>query len=173
MEEIWKQLMPTRKINADFKDYEVSNLGKVRNIRTHNTLSNFYINKKYLYVRTSVNNVAYTFPLGKLVATTFIPNPENCRFITHIDGNLDNNCVDNLKWSKSNGLKKAKYKNIEMYDKNNNYIETFPTIREIVDKIKKERNQKFIFTTSIYRAINKDLIAYGYKYKIRNIEDNG
>lgn len=35
----------------------------------------------------------------KLVAQTFIPNPENKQFIIHLDGNTSNNKTTNLKWA--------------------------------------------------------------------------
>ena len=48
----------------------------------------------YIYVR--VNKQKYS--LHRLVAFTFIPNPENKPFVNHIDGNKINNCLDNLEW---------------------------------------------------------------------------
>lgn len=44
----------------------------------------------------------------RLVAEAFIPNPDKLRCVTHIDGNYQNNCVDNLKWSNKKG-KKVRY----------------------------------------------------------------
>lgn len=38
------------------------------------------------------------FRVDYLVASTFIPNPHNYKNIRHIDGNLENNCADNLEW---------------------------------------------------------------------------
>jgi hypothetical protein len=38
------------------------------------------------------------FLVHRLVAKAFIPNPENKPYISHIDGNILNNCAKNLRW---------------------------------------------------------------------------
>lgn len=59
-----------------------------------------YINKVngYVYVQLWKNAEYKNIRLHKLVAETFIPNPENKPQVNHIDGNKQNNKVDNLEW---------------------------------------------------------------------------
>lgn len=74
----------------------------------------------------------------RLVAEAFIPNPNNLPIINHKDENPSNNAVSNLEWctvSYNNNYNKRNEKigdeeghNISVYDKDNKYIESFPSI---------------------------------------------
>ncbi len=59
-----------------------------------------YANTKngYVYVQLWNNSSYKNIRLHKLVAQAFIPNPENKPQINHIDGNKQNNRIDNLEW---------------------------------------------------------------------------
>lgn len=53
----------------------------------------------YSTLKFSVNNITKTMLVHRLVAETYIPNPENKPEVNHWDGNTHNNNVDNLVWS--------------------------------------------------------------------------
>lgn len=56
-------------------------------------------NSDYLLVGLSNNDETVSNKLvHRLVAETFLPNPENLPEIDHIDDNPKNNCVENLQW---------------------------------------------------------------------------
>ena len=58
-----------------------------------------------LYVRCNILN--YGVRIHRIAAQAFIPNPRNCIDVDHIDGNILNYCLDNLRWvSRSENMKK-------------------------------------------------------------------
>lgn len=83
--------------------YEVSNLGRLKSFKKH---ENGYIlsnkNSKGGYFSITLtdykNNKTKHTRVHRLVAETFIPNPNNYPVVNHIDGNKQNNRVDNLEW---------------------------------------------------------------------------
>ena len=106
--EVWKDL-------PDFEGiYQVSTKGRVRSLKytkygkPHILKQTVIVEKShqkyknsngYVYVKLHVNGKCYTKRVHRLVAITFIPNPENKDQVNHIDGNTLNNCVENLEWS--------------------------------------------------------------------------
>ena len=52
----------------------------------------------YLYVNLNKNKMVKHCTVHRLVAQTFIPNPNNLPCVNHKDENPLNNCVDNLEW---------------------------------------------------------------------------
>ena len=102
--EIWK----------DIKDYEglyqVSNLGRVKSLARKSKHSRGYIAyykekilapasiKGYLVVNLSKDGSNKRYYIHRLVASAFIPNPDNLPEVNHIDENKMNNSVENLEW---------------------------------------------------------------------------
>lgn len=81
-----------------FPDYMVTTEGRVWSEKTHRWLkptANKRGNHVRLYVSLGRGNKRY---VHRLVAETFIPNPNNLPEVDHIDTNGYNNHVDNLRW---------------------------------------------------------------------------
>ena len=82
--------------------YMASNLGRIRSLKRNTTsgkiLKQSLDGSGYPQVTLSKLNKRITKKVHRLVALTWIPNPDNLQEIDHIDGNPKNNSVSNLKW---------------------------------------------------------------------------
>lgn len=97
MKEIWK----------DIKDYEglyqVSNVGNIKSLNYNKTKQEknlkFGIDTSgYKVVNLWKNGKGKMRTVHRLVAETFIPNPNNHPIINHKDENKQNNTISNLEW---------------------------------------------------------------------------
>lgn len=78
--------------------YSVSNDGKVRNDLNGCLLKGWLNAYGYYMIDLSVNNKKVRFPLHRLIAEAFIPNPDNKPCIDHINTIRTDNRIDNLRW---------------------------------------------------------------------------
>lgn len=78
--------------------YEVSNLGRVRNIKTHKLVMQSVVVSGYKRVTLYKENKPKTKLVHRLVAEAFLPNPNNLMVVNHKDCNKLNNIVTNLEW---------------------------------------------------------------------------
>ena len=81
-------------------NYEVSNLGHIRNRTTKKVLKGRDTKSGYLQVSLKLNNTNkfQNQYIHRVVALIWIPNPEEKKEVNHIDGNKLNNHVENLEW---------------------------------------------------------------------------
>lgn len=84
-------------INKHFKHILVSSMGNIKNINT-NRILNGCTDKRYKRIRLKNGIESISTSVHRLVATLFIPNPENKPNVNHKDGNSFNNNVTNLEW---------------------------------------------------------------------------
>ena len=82
---------------TNYPNYQISNLGNVKNIRTGRILKPSEDRYGYLKVNLINNGDISTKTVHKLVANEFLENPENKKCIDHIDHNRKNNNVSNLR----------------------------------------------------------------------------
>ncbi len=137
MQEIWKD------IEGFDGYYQISNLGRVKSLGGRNGrekgvehIRQISLTRDgYEKVRLLHNGKDKTLRIHRLVAETFIPNPENKETVNHKDGDKTNNCVSNLEWADRNEQMKHAYalelKRAQKGSKNINAKLTDDEVREI------------------------------------------
>jgi hypothetical protein len=83
------------KLIKGLKDYLITLDGRVFSLKTMRFLTNIVRPNGYVYVK--IGNKSYM--THRLVALTYIDNPENKPQVNHIDGNKANNKLFNLEWN--------------------------------------------------------------------------
>jgi|GEM_PF-489785 putative HNH endonuclease len=98
MKEIWRDIP-----NYEGR-YKVSNHGQILCISKRHSgrfIVNHYRKDGTIYIKLHKNKSCETIDLAKLVATTFLGNPNGYLFVNHKDNNVKNCNVSNLFWSKT------------------------------------------------------------------------
>ena len=154
--ESWKQI-------ESYPDYLISDNGRICSLKSG-------------LLKPSVNSRGYMLVtldgdvkrLHRIVATEFIPNPENKSMVNHKDGNPLNNKVDNLEWiSNSENQKHAnqvlhksnKRKKVGKFDPENNLIKEYECIRDC-------ERAELMTKDSLRDYIRKGKPFHGFYFKV-------
>ena len=78
--------------------YAVSKQGDVYSYKTNKIFSPSKTKDGYLKVTLRAGGKAYHYRVHKLVAMTYLDNPDNLSEINHKDFNRQNNNLENLEW---------------------------------------------------------------------------
>lgn len=90
-EEHWKPI-------DGFTNYEVSDLGRVRNSNTGRIKKNFLNINGYYYAQLFHDGRVHPTLVHRLVAKAFVPNPGCLPEVNHLDEDKTNNAAENLEW---------------------------------------------------------------------------
>ena len=103
--------------------YEASTLGNIRAFRTKQILKTYTINSGYKCLKLCVNKNRSSHLVHRLIAITFLDNPDNKLTVNHKDGNKDNNYLSNLEWNSiSENIKHAYDTNLHSKELCKSYI---------------------------------------------------
>lgn len=96
-------------MSQNYNGYFITSCGRVWSYKSNRFLSLYKDAKGYKNVK--INNQKKF--IHRLVAETYLPNPDNFDTVDHIDCNKEHNYVRNLQWlSRSENSKKDKYKKV-------------------------------------------------------------
>lgn len=129
-------------------------------------------NIKYPAVCLWKNGKYITRTIHKLVALSFIPNPDNLPMVDHIDANPTNNHVANLRWTNAKGnmnnpvsIARSKFAQLSTPNKkrlkvaclkNGNLVKTYPSLYST--------EQDGFTDSSVARAIHLNYPYRGYQW---------
>lgn len=152
--------------------YQASTYGRIIRYKKPAPLNTFRTGRGYPSVRLS-NRLGKTFYVHKLVALTFIPNPENLPQINHRDENKENNRVENLEWctasynnnfgTHNSRMAASKSKTVLQFDMQGNLVKRYASARNA------ERETGFDQSNISKCCRNEFKQAYGFIWKYSEI----
>lgn len=74
--------------------YAITSCGKVWSYHSKRFIKPYIVGNGYLAIRLDGKN----YRIHRLVATAYIPNPDELPCVNHKDENKQNNCLQNLEW---------------------------------------------------------------------------
>lgn len=155
-------------------DIIISNTGIIKNKKTGHIYKSYITNGYHSF--SSVKNKS----LHRLLAEHFIPNPNNHNTVNHINEDKLDNRIENLEWVSQkqninkfqhNNDKTLKFKIVDMYSLNNEYIKSFNNITDAAKELGLNRSA----ISKNCNGQNKSCNRHIFKFRIEedhSVEDD-
>lgn len=121
-----------------YPNYQISNKGRVWNVRTQRMLKPSKKENGYYQINlVAINGKRKKEYIHRLIALTFIDNPNNYPEVNHIDRDRGNNVLENLEWCdrKHNMRNASTNRPLEVYDLNGNLLYRFGSLVECAEAL--------------------------------------
>ena len=154
--------------------YEVSDQGRVRSLKfgKERILKPIRNLKGYLQVKLRKNGENKMCCIHRLVAQTFIPNPDNLPEVNHKDENKENNSVQNLEWcdrksncnygTRNKRISEKKSKPVLQFTKDGEFVKEWKSATDV------ERNLNYSNSKISECCTGKLKSAYNFIWKFKN-----
>ena len=154
--------------------YEVSDQGRVKSIGygKERILKPQRIKTGYLMVFLCKNGEIKQCLVHRLVAKTFIPNPDNLPQVNHKDENKENNSVQNLEWcsekynanfgSRNQRIAEKCSKPVLQYEKSGEFVREWKSTRDV------ERNLGYAYQHISDCCLGKLKSSNGFVWRFKD-----
>lgn len=163
-----------------YEDYAINKDGVIISLKYNNKSNNYYVlsncidNTGYVRVKLCKNGYRKSLLLHRLLAQTFIPNPnpKELNEVNHKDYNTLNNSIDNLEWC--NRLYNTQYSKGHHSYSNPNKVKvkrintinnTFDIFESLIDACKKCH----VAFNTIYKSIRDKNYIINNKYRFEYV----
>lgn len=157
----------------EYNGFLVDNEFNIFNKHTSKKITPYLGSDGYMHISRRENRKVIRMRLHTLIAVLFVENPNNYKYVNHIDSNKTNNHPNNLEWcTNSENVKHGwnsgnrTHKNnthVVVYDLNGNYIDTFTSLRKLAETLSLDRHK----VARILKGEYKNNYPYVFEYEQR------